>query len=388
MRATPCTLFCLVLGCPIVAAATDALQASQARQENARDISRWLAEACEEADGPLPLSESRVVWRTEYVELPSPQELATLRAEVGGRQDHPDLQRLAQYESVLRGKPPAVTSTLWYGGPGYWRFNTDELDRGIVGDTVSTPHRSWRLSSSRPKSAMLLLRPAGDLFAAGGAAKGDEQVFMGELTRFLDGGLRFVAGWDRTGLSVQGREWVAEFGPRLNRAAGDRKPLFQVKISGDWSPELGRGFVREYITTITPSGVRGDRFMFEGWARSPALNRWVAGTVRRSDPQERPKVVYRWMVAEREEAGLLARITEPPKFGEPDRVRTDLVVTAIDDRAAGKLVTARNGERVELPMGAGPAGSSTLRVWGWGIGIVIVSFAGALAWVWRRRSIA
>ncbi len=356
----------------------------QPAEESLERLKTWLARAWEEAQALPSIDGASLRWRVEDRFVPPPAELDALRREVAGKPDHPKRPHLNIYERRLRDGPDVVHYELWLDGNDRWRLNTNFppgfLDGGYI-DTAWAPGRAWKLA---PRG--LTIAEPEPQTASAQTLLSSRSTFSAHVSKLLDGGMGVAGSMrlsHRAEPTLQGLHWsfIASSEPT---ATGVRR---RVRYSGDWDPDMGRGFVRSVEVVESPSSTRPS-WQIDSWIYDSTLQRHVASLVRYRAAGVDQQIVF-------EGAGAIPNggmdaLTRIPSPGGTDPIRGRVDPPAVRDHRSGATLIRDEEGRLRQVEVAGESLPLTSRGAPWrAIGVIAlvatILTMGVLWWA-RRRS--
>lgn len=246
-------------------------------------IKNWVHATWSDAE-TFPVAQGMVLnWRVDDPRHTSEEMVASLRAKVAGKPDHPQAAELARLVRRLETKnyEEYRVSVIWRS-ESHWRYNQTWADKSWV-DFVLTPNESWTLTSNQ-------LRIFDPKNAKGAdpeqAQQRIENIFLPECGRIYTGGMYAYRRSMFTLGSVTvhpNAAWTAELTGPADPTTGS--PTVVLEMRGKWAQEHSRGFVETVIIVSSKrEDSKGETEKYLDWKWDEELKQWVAGTVERVHP--------------------------------------------------------------------------------------------------------
>lgn len=247
----------------------------------------WASMTAGGASGP-DVDGVEIRYEVAWLEVPTPEEMAAMRARVAGRPEHPDHARLAAAERRMR-KADVAECRLWRLD-GQWRYAVTYPDSpvGYI-DCVWSRKSAWRLSPGQLH-----------LFSLNPKDERTREVvrmssnFSYESTLLLNGGLSgpVGSGLDLRPTLVGADRWELHAAtPTPEGSAGESGQRIRVRASGRWDGAAGVGTVdRVVLEGLNDAGEVSDAEVMtaEGWTTLPGSTLQVARQVRVDGEDGRP----------------------------------------------------------------------------------------------------
>ncbi len=347
------------------------------------DPQTWFDLEWDRADRDVPSDLIRFRWeRTDDQPVPSDL-LATLRASVQGRKDHPQYPQLMLLEATAAGNPPRGEWVLWRDGESFRVNNTTMAPAELVGgfcDYSVSSRGSWGLGPG-----------ALDLADAHNPEPGYNYRAWGN-TVTNDLRLHLSCGWlearalklSRPTLTVSGTGWTAE--------SQDPQTGASLTATGRWIAPEGRGEFGVLVVTLPADNGTALRFEADPAQWNDALGAWATPRLvwTRSEgasgftPFRTTRLIDVGKITREE----FERVTTVPKDGALDPVRGEVHLTVTRDGRSGFRHEVRlvDDQTVVTPLPANAAVHDYwwLRTTGWAC-LLLLTFALVLLRVRGRR---
>lgn len=334
-------------------------------------------EAWNSAKGYSPPPNVLIRWHESLYPDPtiSEADLAAMAQRVEGRPDHPERAVLETERRRRRAGPDKVTTTVWYGGPGFMRINRDESWRDLYVDIALSDKAHWSMVPTN-LTVMSPDSPAPDR---------DYTAFDGDIRRLLR---RTV--WSDFGSGLQPKS-VDVTGDRWSAVAGDDALSF-IRWDGVLSEDAGRALPDRAVTVRTAprfANEVGRQTEYRGWHFDPVLAQWVVTELVDKGPEGDILRTLRLDAVETIDRSLLDNVTSVPSVTDTDYVRgVPTMTTIMDYRPHAERITTITAQGVsETPMSAARLGhppSKSLRRIGWGVAGLIIAALVAIRLVRMR----
>lgn len=309
--------------------------AASAQSPTQEQVQAWFDAEWKAADRFPDFGDHAMHWVVENHFVPSPEELARLRAEVVGKPEHPDRQSLDRYEARLRGLPTLRRSTLWCRDRDHWRHNMDGEDpRAIPWDTVLTPRHGWHLTKYS-----LQVADSGDGYGPQFDLPNQVRSLWPEVGQLLTGGL--TLGNSFFARLVPQPATVDQFGwqvvaHRVGRNTGT--VAYEVVFEGIWDPVAARGFVTS-MAQYSPAPERAlvELRLTKDWQYEPTLERWIAHRAELYSKDTKLDRVLRFDGMTIGDRGRFEAVTAIPRHDRDEPVRGQLTFTRLMDYSDGSI---------------------------------------------------
>lgn len=292
-------------------------------------VQAWLDQVWELASASTDDRGLRVRWRERAVYVPSSERLAEIKARIIGHPQHPERAKLAEYESILAGRPPTAELTLWIVGDE-WRCNLDPIEppRPYWDRTVRRQH-SWSLS----EDTLVRIDPRRDV-PAGYEYSSETSGLRGKALAFATGGLSAlpIRGVSAPRIVPSGDVWHAEA-----ETEGGR-----VNVQG----HRGTAASPPGITQVRFTNQHGQVTVYtsDGWRESPVLQSGVAERVRVHNDWEPGTTDLLLLELDRCEVAELHRVTRMPPVEGDDAVRGRTTFRSVQDFSGSVPMQSRVSE--------------------------------------------
>lgn len=305
---------------------------------------------------PVPdLSDVRVEYEVHWPARLSDEELRRLGQEVAGRPDHPERATLEEEHRRRAGDDVSVR-TLWYLGPGRWRWNQDN---DYVGDGSYTDR-----ASDGANGAWVMIPGQANISDATGSDGFDpasnEPGLLKDFNDLLSCGLYSARGAGSQ--PVRFKESNGSWQVTLQADWG-----YTAEVTGRWQADAEVGEIdRLVITAHKNAEYVGLSKTSDNWRYEPLLDRWIATEVTEYEPtgEVSRRLVLRGVYPREHE---VSELLQAPRFGRADVIRGEPTQTAIyDRRSRARRLTHRDeaGSLSDRDLGRGGSGG-VLRVAGW-----------------------
>lgn len=311
-------------------------------------FSAWFKEEWNHAQLYPPIAGFMVQYSREYHErTPSGIEVQQLQRRVAGRPDHPDREKLAEFQRLVTEGPKKETYRIWSEGQGRWRRSADYNHRreshpffDVV--MVRDSDDAWCLA----KFELVLLSPARG-FPEGRDYSVLEGSFTADLRRFYFGGFGSITTADLDQASFQ------VVGDKVRVFAGNPDSGTSADFVVRWDGVQDRGFVQSMRYRTAGGDFPGRELRFDGWQIDDVLQIWRAGAVVECRDDGSPKYTFRFERSEPVSAEQFDAVVRAPTPLAPDAVRGAAEYEYIHDYRTGAHrvteVVAVTGSTSESP---------------------------------------
>lgn len=333
-------------------------------------------------EGPRVDGAYWVRWRVTDASVPSPDDLAALRATVAGHPDHPDQARLARWERASAGRPDFSDKHIWVRGREFRRSDNPGGEASDFVDCAVGEKESWSLTPYQ-----LAVFDASKNEVPGYALGNVLNVSATDYLTIATGGIVCLRRYlDRLDVPqpVAGR-WSLQQEINTDGAA------IHIFMRGSWDAEAGEGTIDElgYRRTRedSPGPAGGTTVRTSGWGEIDFFGVRCPRKAVEFEPTGAPRRRLTMLGSGTISSGEFARLIKTPSLSANDDVRGALTFRSILDYRPSKpfhqmISTDGTGEDPTLLAAATPA-SRRMEYAGWTMAGVLILTIMILRW---RRS--